>query len=265
MIIKRRDRGSVAVVSSAVEQDDDVPIVTQRPLRAARAERPVATPATAKTVPSAPLERPVPKTRASEKTPPTRRGRSSGAGANSSPPTRRERRDAAREIGADDHPKRSRRDLKVQRTEGKAPRTARRQRDPPSGCTGEDDDEMLASFPEPRSRVDVIVQEEVKIRRLRQLKDIFDSSPYFDLQDVRSISEEIRESEQEIRHLLEPLTEFEKEVLGMQVTIKQRELMIEKAVANNLLVPQEDVVFRTLVSKQVTLLKLVTRRFAKKI
>jgi hypothetical protein len=123
----------------------------------------------------------------------------------------------------------------------------------------------LASFPEPRSRVDVIVQEEVKIRRLRQLKDIFDSSPYFDLQDVRSISEEIRESEQEIRHLLEPLTEFEKEVLGMQVTIKQRELMIEKAVTNNLLVPQEDGVFRTLVSKQVTLLKLVTRRFAKKI
>jgi hypothetical protein len=242
-----------------------VPIVTQRPLRAARAERPVATPATAKTVPSAPLERPVPKTRAAEKTPPTRRGRSSGAGANSSPPTRRERRDAAREIGADDHPKRSRRDLKVQRTDGKAQRTARRQRDPPSGCTGEDDDEILASFPEPRSRVDVIVQEEVKIRRLRQLKDIFDSSPYFDLQDVRSISEEIRESEQEIRHLLEPLTEFEKEVLGMQVTIKQRELMIEKAVTNNLLVPQEDGVFRTLVSKQVTLLKLVTRRFAKKI
>jgi hypothetical protein len=45
----------------------------------------------------------------------------------------------------------------------------------------------------------------------------------------------------------------------MQVTIKQRELMIEKALANNLLVPQTDNVFQTLVTKQVRLLKLVTR------
>ena len=123
----------------------------------------------------------------------------------------------------------------------------------------QEDEENFFKYPAARSRVDVIVQEEVKIRRLRQLRDIFDSSPYFDLQDISSISAEIFESEQEIKHLLAPLSDAEKEVLGMQVTIKQRELMIEKAVANNLLVPQTDNVFQTLVTKQVRLLKLVTR------
>jgi hypothetical protein len=126
------------------------------------------------------------------------------------------------------------------------------------GAEQEEEDNFF-DYPAARSRVDVIVQEEVKIRRLRQLRDIFDSSPYFDLQDISSISAEIFESEQEIKHLLAPLSDAEKEVLGMQVTIKQRELMIEKAVANNLLVPRTDNVFQTLVTKQVRLLKLVTR------
>jgi hypothetical protein len=46
----------------------------------------------------------------------------------------------------------------------------------------------------------------------------------------------------------------------MQVTVKHREIIIEKAVANNLLNHEEDRLFTTLVDKQVHLLKLVHNR-----
>ena len=107
------------------------------------------------------------------------------------------------------------------------------------------------------SRVELTVQHEVKIRRLRQLRDIFNASPYFDLEDIENVTAEIRESEKFIESMLEPLSESLKQVLRMQVVVKHREIIIEKAVNNNLLNHHEDTVFATLVSKQVHLLKLV--------
>ena len=109
------------------------------------------------------------------------------------------------------------------------------------------------------SRVELTVQHEVKIRRLRQLRDIFNASPYFDLEDIENVTTEIRESEKFIENLLESLTESLRKVLRMQVVVKHREIIIEKAVNNNLLNHHEDTVFGTLVSKQVHLLKLVNQ------
>jgi hypothetical protein len=109
------------------------------------------------------------------------------------------------------------------------------------------------------SRVGLTVQHEVKIRRLRQLRDIFNASPYFDMEDIENVTAEIRESEAFIENMLEPLTKSLKQVLRMQVVVKHREIIIEKAVNNNLLNHHEDAVFAKLVSKQVHLLKLVNQ------
>ena len=109
------------------------------------------------------------------------------------------------------------------------------------------------------SRVELTVQHEVKIRRLRQLRDIFNASPYFDMEDIENVTAEIRESEAFIENMLEPLTESLRQVLRMQVVVKHREIIIEKAVNNNLLNHREDTVFAKLVSKQVHLLKLVNQ------
>jgi hypothetical protein len=79
------------------------------------------------------------------------------------------------------------------------------------------------------------------------------------MEDIESVTAEIRESEAFIENMLEPLTESLRQVLRMQVVVKHREIIIEKAVNNNLLNHCEDTVFAKLVSKQVHLLKLVNQ------
>ena len=106
----------------------------------------------------------------------------------------------------------------------------------------------------------MVVQREVKLRRLKQLRDIFTASPYFDMEDIDTINQEISQTEHVVSDLLAPLSDAQQHFLRMQVTVKHREIIIEKAVANNLLNHEEDRLFTTLVEKQVHLLKLVHNR-----
>lgn len=123
----------------------------------------------------------------------------------------------------------------------------------------EDSEVEVNMHPTSRSRVELVVDLEVKLKRMKQLRDIFNASPYFDLEDVESVTNEVTRTERSIVDLLAPLSEREQHILRMQVTVKHREIIIEKAVANQLLHPGEDGIFSLLVSKQVTLLKLVNR------
>ena len=123
----------------------------------------------------------------------------------------------------------------------------------------EDNEVEVNMHPTSRSRVELVVDLEVKLKRMKQLRDIFNASPYFDLEDVESVTNEVTRTERSIVDLLAPLSEREQHILRMQVTVKHREIIIEKAVANQLLHPGEDGIFSLLVSKQVTLLKLVNR------
>ena len=132
------------------------------------------------------------------------------------------------------------------------------------GTTNPDSDDHSENAPNlsspSLSRVEMVVQNEVKLRRLKQLRDIFNASPYFDMEDIDTVNQEITQTEHAVAGLLVPLSDAQQHFLRMQVTVKHREIIIEKAVANNLLNHEEDRLFTTLVDKQVHLLKLVHNR-----
>jgi hypothetical protein len=102
-----------------------------------------------------------------------------------------------------------------------------------------------------------IVRLERQRVRLAQFHKIVAESPYFDMEDETLVHTELQKVKTTLRDLVSSLSPADKKRLDMFRTLALREQLIDHAVRDDLLHPDEDGVFAQLVRKQIQLTKIV--------
>ncbi len=102
-----------------------------------------------------------------------------------------------------------------------------------------------------------IVRLERQRVRLTQFHKIVAESPYFDMEDETLVHTELQKVKTTLRELVSSLSPADKKRLDMFRTLALREEIIDHAVRDDVLHPDEDGVFAQLVRKQIQLTKIV--------
>lgn len=105
-----------------------------------------------------------------------------------------------------------------------------------------------------------IIRMERQRLRLTKFHDLVSQSPYFDQEDEKLVHAELQRTKSTLRELVKSLKPEEKTRLDMFRTLALREELVENAVRNDVLNPEEDGVFTLLVKKQVELTRIVNGR-----
>lgn len=102
-----------------------------------------------------------------------------------------------------------------------------------------------------------LVDAAIKVKRLMKVKAMMEQSPFFDNDDVRRIDDEMQAVEQTADTVRQTVSKQQWTAVRMFITLKHREIELEAAVGQQLLLPDQDgELFQGLVKKQVYLTRL---------
>ena len=107
---------------------------------------------------------------------------------------------------------------------------------------------------------DVVFRLEQKIERLEALLTIITRENFFDDEDTKTLKAEIHMTKSSRKEVLSTLSKNDKKELSMRIILKQREHAIEKAVRDEVVKPEDDLIFTFLVQKQCSLTSVIDRR-----